>query len=53
VPLRSETEPLLRAFLGLVVRFDEPIALKPLERGVHLAHVEGPDLTGPGFELLP
>ena len=51
--LRRETEPLLRALLGIVVGFDQPVALEPLQRGVHLADVEGPDLAGPGFELLP
>jgi len=31
---------------------DQTVALEPLQRGVHLPHVQGPDLTGAGLELL-
>ena len=45
-------EGLLRAVLAGVVGLDEPVALEPLERRVHLAGVQRPHLAGAGLELL-
>ncbi len=47
-----DPEVLLRTVLGGVVRFDEPVALQPLQRRVHLADVQRPHLAGSRFELL-
>jgi rod shape-determining protein MreB len=53
----GETESLLRSFgwrsTGICrVRLDQAVPLQPLQRGVDLAHVQRPHLTGPGLELL-
>ena len=42
----------LRTLLVDVIGLDELVPLEPLQRRVHLADVERPDLAGPGLELL-
>ena len=49
----GDPEPLLRPLGVPGVRLDEPIPLKALKGRVHLADVEGPDVTGLLLELLP
>ncbi len=48
----GDVEALLRALLGGVFGLDEPVALEPLQRRVHLPDVERPHLAGAGLELL-
>ena len=50
--LGRDAEALLGPVLGGVVGLDEAVALESVQRGVHLAHVEGPDVAGAGLELL-
>ena len=50
---RGDPEALLRAVLAVTVGLDQPVPLEALQRGVDLAHVQRPDLTGPRLELLP
>ena len=52
-PRRGDPEALLRSVLGVPVGLDQPVSLEALQRGVDLAHVQRPDLTGPRLELLP
>ena len=52
-PSCGDAEALLGAVLGLgLVGLDEPVALEALQRRVHLAHVERPDVAGSRLELL-
>ncbi len=50
--LLGDVEALLRAVVGRVVGFDEPVPLEALQGRVHLPDVERPHLAGPGLELL-
>ena len=51
-PVGGDPEALLRAVVAGVVGLDQPVALQPLQRRVHLADVQRPDLAGPRLELL-
>src|SRR4029077_16084732 len=44
---------LLRAVLAVAVGLHQPVPLEPLQRGVDLADIQRPDLTGPRLELFP
>ena len=48
----GDPEALLRAVVAVAVGLDQPVALQPLQRRVHLADVQRPHLAGPRLELL-
>ncbi len=50
--VRGDAVALPRPVAIRLVRFDEPIALEPLQRRVHLADVQRPHLPGADLELL-
>src|SRR5262249_52915858 len=48
----GDPEPLPRALVRGAVGLDQPVPLQALQRGVHLADVQRPDLTGSRLEFL-
>jgi hypothetical protein len=51
-PVGRDLETLLGALLLGIDGLDQSVPLEALEGGVHLAHVEGPDVARLGLELL-